>query len=423
MRSIRFSIAGLMAMVLLIALGFAALRNASDTVFAILLLVSRGVLGIAIVGAVCCSGARRAFWLGFAISGWIFIWCSLEPYPASPPLPTQTALFALGRAMGVPVDNPVLAHDRALMQTFFRVGQCVWSLIFAAAGGILARLLFGAAAAGAVGLAPGARAADLADSGKWWLRPCVVMGSGLIIVTTVAIAGARVTPGLWAGSTFYLTCVVLGIAMTCGSISGGKQRQAFLSAGVLGVSFLTVVFARSAYDAWPIRPTMQLLEDIQPWLPTARSESAGSAADVRIRRALERHIPMHFSEQTPLEELLRYVKEATADASGKGIPIYVDPLGLSEAERTMGSKFGPVKLDGVPLRVSLRLCLQQLDLWYVVKDGFLMVVSRDDPDEDAILRKVDAFQVAGHCVLALFAGVLGGLTAPFLCGLARKPIG
>ena len=159
MRSIRFSIAGLMAMVLLIALGFAALRNASDTVFAILLLVSRGVLGIAIVGGVCCSGARRAFWLGFAISGWIFIWCSVEPYPASPPLPTQTALFALGRAMGVPVDNPVLAHDRALMQTFFRVGQCVWSLIFAAAGGILARLLFGAAAGRAVELAqaPGSR--------------------------------------------------------------------------------------------------------------------------------------------------------------------------------------------------------------------------------------------------------------------------
>ena len=137
----------------------------------------------------------------------------------------------------------------------------------------------------------------------------------------------------------------------------------------------------------------------------------------------ERHIPMHFSEEARLEELVRYVKEATADASGKGIPIYVDPIGLSEADRTMASKFRPVKLDGVPLRVSLGLCLRQLDLWYVVKDGFLMIGSRDYPDDDAIFRKVDAIQVAGHCVLALFAGVLGGLMAPFLCGLARKPVG
>jgi hypothetical protein len=423
MRSIRFSIAGLMAMVLLIALGLATLRASSDTVLAIVLLVSRGVLGLAVVGAACCSGAGRAFWLGFAISGWIYVWCLLEPYSASPPLPTQTALFALGRVMGVPVENPVLAHDRAIMQTFFRVGHCVWSLIFAAAGGIVARLLFGAAARRAVDRAPGARAADLANSGKWWLKPSAVMGPGLLVVTTAAIVGAKATPGLWAGSTFYLTCVVLGIAMTCGLSSGGKQRQAFFGAGVLGLGFLTVVFGRSAYDSWPVRPTMELLEDIRPWLPTARRESAASAANARIQRALELHIPMHFSEGTPLEELVRYVKEATADADGKGIPIYVNPIGLSEADRTMASKFGPVQLDGVPLRVGLRLCLQRLDLWYVVKDGFLMIESRDYPADEAPLLMVDAFQVAGHCVLALLAGVLGGLTAPFLCGSARKPGG
>lgn len=75
MRSTRFSIAGLMAMVLIVALGFAALRNASITVLSVSLLVSRGVIGIAIVGAVCCSGADRAYWLGLAIAGCIYTWC------------------------------------------------------------------------------------------------------------------------------------------------------------------------------------------------------------------------------------------------------------------------------------------------------------------------------------------------------------
>ena len=421
MRSIRFSIAGLMAMVLLMALGFAALRNASDIVLAMVLLVSRGSLGIALIGAICCSGAARVFWLGFAISGWIYIGCAFDPYPESPALPTQAALVALGRVMGDPVDNPVLAHDRALMQTFIRIGHCVWSLIFAVAGGVLARFLFGNAAGKAAALEPAAPSAGEADSAKWWLQPLVLMASGLLIVTTVAIAGAKFTPRLWEGSTFYLTCLVLGIAITCGLISRGKQRQAFLGAGALGIGFLTLVFAGSTHDAWPVLPTIRLLEDVHPWLPAAEIGSIGSpltAANERIRRALNRRIPLDFPHEPPLEEVLRYVKQATTDSSGKGIPIYVDPIGLLEADKTMASTIRPMKLDSVPLRVSFRLCLAQLDLAYVVKDGYLMIVSREYTD-DSLVRKFDAFQAAGHCVLAVVAGAFGGLAAPFLCGRAR----
>lgn len=321
--------------------------------------------------------------------------------------------------MGVPVDNPVDGHERAVKETFFSVGHCVWSLIFAACGGVLARLLFGRAAGHPVEREPSARSTSEADPGRWWLRPCLAMVTGLFIVTTIAIVGGRTTPGLWAGSTFYLTCLVLGIATICGLICRGKQQQAFLGAGVLGLGFLTLVFARPADDPWPVLPTIQLLEDIHPWLPTALSESdgrSGIAANDRIRRALDRHIRLHFNEETTLAELVNYVKTATADAGGKGISIYVNPLALSEAEKTMGSAFGPVKLDGVPLRVSFRLCLQQLNLAYVIKDGYLMITSRDYENDDALLRKVDAFQVAGHCVLALLAAAVGGLTAPLVCG-------
>lgn len=142
MRSIRFSIAGLMAIVLAIALGFAALRTASVTTLGITLLATRAILGIAIVGAICRRGGERAFWLGFAICGLVYIRCSLEPYPAWPELPTQALLEALGRAMGIRIDNiPTLgagpSRDDPLKRSFLKIGHCLWTLLFAGVGGFL----------------------------------------------------------------------------------------------------------------------------------------------------------------------------------------------------------------------------------------------------------------------------------------------
>ena len=56
MRSLRFSLAGLMGVVLLAAIGFAALRSPSETWAGALLLATLAALGIATVGAFCRSG-------------------------------------------------------------------------------------------------------------------------------------------------------------------------------------------------------------------------------------------------------------------------------------------------------------------------------------------------------------------------------
>ena len=55
-----------------------------------------------------------------------------------------------------------------------------------------------------------------------------------------------------------------------------------------------------------------------------------------------------------------------------GIPIYVDPKGLNEAEKTMQSPV-QLSLEGTKLKTSLRLMLDQLDLAYYVKDGLLVI--------------------------------------------------
>jgi RNA polymerase sigma factor (sigma-70 family) len=93
-----------------------------------------------------------------------------------------------------------------------------------------------------------------------------------------------------------------------------------------------------------------------------------------ILAKLEQPIAMNFSNDTPLEDVLKYIKQALQGPRDSGIPIYVDPLGLQEADKTITS---PVQLDleGVPLRRTLQLALNQLDLIYYVDDGILVITS------------------------------------------------
>ena len=47
---------------------------------------------------------------------------------------------------------------------------------------------------------------------------------------------------------------------------------------------------------------------------------------------------MPFPNETPLEDVIKYIRASTkSPAFPDGIPIYVDPLGLTEADKTMAS--------------------------------------------------------------------------------------
>ena len=89
---------------------------------------------------------------------------------------------------------------------------------------------------------------------------------------------------------------------------------------------------------------------------------------------------MTFPDPTPLKDVLRYVTLATATPTYPGIPIYIDLIGLQEAEVTPASTVTIDLLD-VPLKTSLRLSLEQLGLDYRVQDGCLRVTKMDDPGE------------------------------------------
>jgi hypothetical protein len=79
MRRLRFNIANLLGVILVLGVGFAALRESSDLwksgVFTLML----AALLISILLAVHRTESKRAFWIGFALFGWIYLGLSLVP--------------------------------------------------------------------------------------------------------------------------------------------------------------------------------------------------------------------------------------------------------------------------------------------------------------------------------------------------------
>ena len=135
--------------------------------------------------------------------------------------------------------------------------------------------------------------------------------------------------------------------------------------------------------------------DADRWrrLSERRIERYGKAVDLldrdpktkSILAKLNEPVSMNFKNETPLEDVLNYIKNATQGPNDSGIPIYVDPVGLQEAEKTMTS---PVTLDleGVPLKTTLRLLLKQLGLTFTVKDGMLTITSESSEDQPTEIR-------------------------------------
>jgi hypothetical protein len=142
---------------------------------------------------------------------------------------------------------------------------------------------------------------------------------------------------------------------------------------------VTLSTARPSLDAAP--PELLPLK-----MDIAGSEDSGpiEATDDRSRRIgdeLAKPLPMNFRTETPLTDVVDYIRKATSGpAFPEGIPIYVDPIGLQDADKTMADTV-KINLQGVPLRTSLRLLLNQISLTYAVRDGLLVITSTESNDE------------------------------------------
>ena len=101
-----------------------------------------------------------------------------------------------------------------------------------------------------------------------------------------------------------------------------------------------------------------------------------SAASPALMARLEEPVRIPFPNETPLDDVLTYLKRVTAQPPhDRPIEIIVVPDGLKEVEKSLNSPI-QVDLEGVPLKTTLRLLLGQLGLGCVVKDGRLVIHSR-----------------------------------------------
>ncbi|HEV3163100.1 MAG TPA: hypothetical protein VGZ22_03585 [Isosphaeraceae bacterium] len=111
MRASRPSIAALMVLVLVTAVGFAALNRASPLWAAVLLSGVTATYTIAIFSAIYARGPRRAFWSGFAAGGWVYLLLQYGPW-----CETQVGPYTLPTAF-LDVLYPVITHPQVAPTT------------------------------------------------------------------------------------------------------------------------------------------------------------------------------------------------------------------------------------------------------------------------------------------------------------------
>jgi AcrB/AcrD/AcrF family len=93
MRDPRFNIASLLGAISFVAIGFAALREANELWDSGLFSLALGLLLIAVLLAVHRTEARRAFWMGFALFGWVYLSLSLISSTESRLITTQALAY------------------------------------------------------------------------------------------------------------------------------------------------------------------------------------------------------------------------------------------------------------------------------------------------------------------------------------------
>lgn len=414
-RSMRTKISGLMAVVLVVAVGLAALRSGSAIWAGACFLLTCGFLALAAVGSVFDTRGARAWWLGFAIfgCGYLVLAFSYPPFLEDAPFPPTNSLLRFAMPYVGPGPSWLPGAHGLADNPYLQTGHCLLGLLAGILGGVLAHALFGSAPVDPPPVSHGSgRRSRTAVLG--------LMGFGLLAVTTVA--GARKAPESWAGAIVLLNWGLLGLTTVAVACGQRRRRAACLGASLFGAGYLLLVAGLPLAlltDVnrlpWPQLATNRLLNAARPWLPTVVSEyPAGSEgvafANARILQILDQTIRMRFPQGMPLRDLLAYVVSATRSPDGHEIPIYLNPGSVDDMEKTLQT---PVKIDleGVPLRTTLELALEQCELLYIVKGGVIIVTSGSDRPDSVPIASSDPFLAIGQSLLALLAAAVGGVSA------------
>jgi hypothetical protein len=144
----RYTIRSLMALVILAAVGLAALRSANELWAGLMLLVALATIGVTLLGTIISRGRERAWWAGFAFFAgsylllaegpWLSPW--LRPQLGTTHLLNELHSRLMPQVSGDTVEaQQVAAVTRAAsLDVLLRLGHSLFALLAGLAGGIIA---------------------------------------------------------------------------------------------------------------------------------------------------------------------------------------------------------------------------------------------------------------------------------------------
>jgi hypothetical protein len=156
----RLTVVGLMLVVLIVGVDLAALRSPTELGASVAFTMTLGILVAAILGIVYRRGPRRAYWLGFALFGGIYLlvsdgpWFSAEVQPVllttrliedlyprlhPPPQRWPPPSLVVWSPFGYPDDFPDSPWT-VNRPHFLRIGHALAAQLVAVLGGVLACL-------------------------------------------------------------------------------------------------------------------------------------------------------------------------------------------------------------------------------------------------------------------------------------------
>lgn len=238
----------------------------------------------------------------------------------------------------------------------------------------------------------------------------------LVLAVSLGIFSLKYASDLLAGLLLLLTLGTMATVALAVVYRRGAVRASLLGFLVFGSGYMALTCPvwgdPSAYR--PALATSIVLEHLAPYFqprvdtPTSSSLfsqllAIGDPRSVQIQAKLEAPLSMPFNNETPLEDVIKYIKNATVSPQlPDGIPIYVDPTAMQAVEKTMTSPV-TLNLEGVPLKTTLYLMLQQLGLRYTVTDGLLVITNATAPST------TDSFRRIGQCWWALAVACAGAI--------------
>jgi hypothetical protein len=430
-------------LVVVTAIGLAALRANSPLWAGVVLLLTCGVLALAAIATITQRGSERAWWLGVATFGWGYlalVYATTDYDGIRPQLPTSLLLIKLESKPNVPkveADRGFGLDGRDRFESHelrYHGGHAAFALLAGLTGGIMSRLVLGGALSRSNGGTVGQKIATEVvtntsgrtpkQSPRLRFRTVCAVGAVIAAVGLIALFSGSLAAG---SLTFLLTCAWLALVAVGTVLGQGVRRARWAGAALFGWGyFFLALNSRAIVSMWPFEgkaepPYMLNAGDSRyvyyrsptfaRWL--TRFARSSDRATMSVLKALDEPIPMSFPSDTAFEDVLRYITSATRSRDlPDGLKFYVDPSALPEGGPEANASPVTIDLQNVPLRVSLRLLVTQLNLSYAIENGFIHIMNSSDIERIPVVY--DPVGRLMHCAIAVLAACMGGALAPLV---------